>query len=166
MLIHGIHQALNEESVTQMHRLGDRVEFANGSETAAFVYVQFDVAATLITDIFRYDTYINKLVDQTTDASNMIAGLLCLSAVNTTQYFGWLQYWGAKLTQLDGTTALSNNLLGDGSVASGEALMPHASTNGMVDTFAGAVNIDMGVALEDDAPAITLYCLMCRASAV
>ncbi len=146
--------------------LGDRCEMRDGDLTAVFVYVENDVVANLITDIFRWDTIFNKHVDVTTDASNWIAGLHTGTTVQGgTGYRGWLQCGGQKLATVTfAGLAICNNLLGDGSVATGEDMMPHASTDGMVDTYSGVLNAAIGTAGEDDAPAITLYNLFCRSS--
>lgn len=161
-------QDLKTFSASQKHRLLTRVDFElEEFSRICVIYALFDVDCTLITDIFRWDTYANGHVDITTDASNMIAGLSFATEtglITGGTSCGWLQYWGPKAT-LPGSVALSNNLLGDGSVAAGEAIMPHASTDGMVDTYSGVLNLAMGVALEADAPAIAVYLLMCTASA-
>jgi len=163
-----LNQDLKVYSTRQMHRLLTRVDFElEEFNRICVIYALFDVDVTAITDIFRWDTYANGHVDITTDASNMIAGVSFATAtglITAGSSYGWLQYWGPKAT-LPGSVALSNNLLGDGSVADGEALMPHASTDGMVDTYSGVLNLAMGVALEADAPAISLYLLQCHASA-
>ena len=163
----GLKDFSSEASGLYPHRLMTRVDFeVEEFNRICAIYVLFSVDVTLITDIFRFDTYANGNVDITTDASNMIAGLSFATAtglITAGTSTGWLQYWGPKAT-LPGSVALSNNLLGDGSVAAGEAIMPHASTDGMVDTYAGTTVTDIGVSLEADAPAIAVYCLMCKAA--
>lgn len=163
--------ALNQElkvfSTSARHRLFTRVDFElEEFNRVRAVYALFDVDVTAITDIFRWDALADGKVDITTDASNMIAGLSFATAtglITAGSSYGWLEFWGGKAT-LPGSVALSNNLLGDGSVANGELMMPHASTDGMVDTYAGTTVDSIGVALIDDAPAITTYLLQCKAS--
>lgn len=163
--------ALNQELKTfdtrAHHRLLTRVDFEMDEfNRICVIYVLFDVDVTLITDIFRWDTYMNGHVDVTTGGSSMIAGLSFATAtglITAGTSLGWLQYWGPKAT-LPGSVVLSNDLLGDGAVAAGESIMPHGATAGMVDTDAGAAVPPIGVSLEADAPAITLYLLMCHAS--
>lgn len=148
--------------------LGDRCEVRDGDLTAVFVYAEIDVAPNLVTDIFRWDTIFNKHADVTTDASNAIVGLWTGAITTSTGVRGWFQCGGQKLSTVNfAGVAICNNLLGDGSVAAGEMITPHASTDGMVDTIAtDSVIMDIGISGEADAPAIALYNLFCRMSMV
>lgn len=148
--------------------LGDRIEVRDGDLICVCVYVESDVIANLITDIYRWDTLLDRHVDVTTDASNAIAGLHTGAVIQTaTGHRGWLVCGGVKLGSTNfGGTAIWNNILGDGAVVSGEGLMPHASTDGMVDTDAGAAVQAIGVSGEDDAPALTIWSLFCMHSMV
>ena len=63
------------------------------------------------------------------------------TGVHTEDYYGFVQLTGVA------------TLTGDGSVAAGESVVPHATTDGGADTMAaGAEDHVLGVALADDGP--------------
>jgi len=148
---------------SQKAKLGQRVEVYLGTG-ARFIAVYAQIATqstTAATDIVAWDTTsAGCIVSADTSAYTAeIAGLPITGgdATFTIGEFAWIQTWGSKITMPDGTV-IGNTLLGDGSVANKEALMA-ASTDGMVDTYSGALLPPIGVAFEDDAPAIALFLL-------
>lgn len=147
------------------HILGDRVEVSLDGHHAAFIYAKVGgTPATAVTDIMTWVSMaLRTVVNTVASVQNFAAGLYTGSTLAIATDGIWLQYAGEKLTYADGTT-MSNNLLGDGSVANGEDIMAHAATAGMVDTYAGALIEPIGKAFEDDAPAISKYYLHCLCS--
>ncbi len=140
------------------------VQLSTGDRFVA-VYCQLvSQATTAATDIVAWSTYGDGTVTADTSAAqNKIAGLPMTggTAAWAISSFALVQVWGGKILGPDGTTVFGNNLLGDGSVAALESLMAHATTDGMVDTWATDAGKLIGVSLIDDAPAITSYVLNC-----
>jgi len=129
-------------------------------------------ATTALTDIVAWDDSAGELactVSADTSAfQNYIVGLpityLGGTAAIPTATYGWVQTSGNRIVVPDGTTQIGNGLLGDGSVAIKETMMAHASTDGMVDTWATDAGLDIGVSMIADAPAISTFNLRCPAA--
>ena len=64
----------------------------------------------------------------------------------TDGYFGWIQTYGLNEVAMTG----------DGSVAAGEGIMPHATSDGVVDTWATNPALLAGQALADDSPTLAV----------
>lgn len=157
-------------TVDQKAQLGETVEcmLSTGQRFIA-CYVQITTqATTAATDIVSWISSTGfALGTVTADTSanlDNIAGLPMTgaTAVATANYYGWIQTWGGYILGPNGTQVLGNQLLGDGSVALGEGMMG-AATDGMVDTWATDAQKLIGVANENDAPALTKYTLECMA---
>lgn len=154
-------------STTQKHQLGEfiRVRLTNRVRFAALYCTIATQSTTAATDIVAWDTTGQPTCTVSADTSafqDEIVGLPITGgdATFTIGEFAWVQTWGNKIVLAD-NTAYGNNLLGDGSVANKESMMAHAATDGMVDTWATDAGKLIGIALEDDAPAITTYILFC-----
>jgi hypothetical protein len=133
---------------------------------ATIVYVQLDPsgqATTAATDVVSWYTYAGSsgyTVTGDTSANQTLAAGLPMTGGNAAiavSYYFWTQVRGGRILAPDGSTAIGNTLLGDGSVANKESLMYHASTDGMVDTWATDAGKYIGVAMEDDSPGISLF---------
>ena len=151
---------------SQKAKLGARVEvwMSATCRFVAFYAVCATQATTAATDIVAWDTTtVAGAVSADTSAyQDEIAGLPITGADATLAIaeYAWIQSWGGKIVTPDGTV-IGNTLLGDGSVANKESIMAHASTDGMVDTWATDAGKYIGVAMEDDAPALTIFVLAC-----
>lgn len=149
--------------------LGQRfdVQLSTGNRFVA-VYAQIVTQATVAaTDIVAWATYGSGTVTaDTTGNRTRIAGIPMTggTAAWALSSYALVQVWGGYILGPDGTTVFGNQLLGDGSVAAGESIMPSAGTDGMVDTWATDAGVYIGMSLEDDAPAITAYILNCLAA--
>lgn len=156
-------------TTTPLARLGQRitVTLSKRCRFSAIYCILTTQATTAATDIVAWDTTdTGCAVSADTSAyQNYIVGLpiTAATAAWAISSYAWVQTSGNLIVTPDGTT-LGNNLLGDGSVAVKETMMAHASTDGMVDTWATDAGLDIGVCLEADAPAITTYLLRCLAS--
>jgi hypothetical protein len=128
-------------------------------------------ATSALTDIVAWDTITGEaLCTVSADTSayqNYIVGLPITkvggTAIIAVATYGWVQTSGNLIVTPDGTQ-IGNGLLGDGSVAAKETIMAHASTDGMVDTWATDAGLDIGRSLMDDAPAISNFVLNCPAA--
>ena len=138
--------------------------------TALYV-VTSTQATSALTDIVAWDAGTGEALcsvsADTTAYQNYIVGLPITkvggTAIIATGTYGWVQTSGNLIVTPD-STQLGNGLLGDGSVAAKESMMAHASTDGMVDTWATDAGIEIGTAMTDDAPAISNFILFCRAA--
>ena len=130
-------------------------------------------ATTALTDIVAWDlaatgeVLCNVTADTTTYQKytvgipiTKLGGVAAWALANP---YAWVQSSGNLIVTPDGTQ-LGNGLLGDGSVAAKETMMASAGTDGMVDTWATDAGLDIGHAEEDDAPAIQIFVLFCRAA--
>ena len=129
-------------------------------------------ATTALTDIVAWDLAATGevLCNVTADTSayqNYIVGLPITYSLGTAAIplaaQCWVQTSGNLIVTADGTQ-IGNGLLGDGSVGAGETMMAHASTDGMVDTWATNAGYDIGRCMEADAPAIQIFVLSCAAA--
>lgn len=128
-------------------------------------------ATTALTDIVAWDDSAGEIActvsGDTSAFQNFIVGLPITFVLGTaaipTGASCWVQTSGNRIVAPDGTQ-IGNGLLGDGSVAAKETMMAHASTDGMVDTWATDAGLDIGVSMVADAPAISTFNLRCLAA--
>src|SRR5687767_2199897 len=148
---------------------GTRAEvMLSANQRFCAVYLQCaGQATTAATDIVAWATQTSGTF--TADTSGNQTYIIGLPITNADAAIAigeecWVQTWGNRIILPDpASTVAGNNLLGDGSVAAGESIMAHASTDGMVDTWATDAGKLIGASLEADAPAITNYILYCFA---
>lgn len=151
---------------SQKAKLGARVEVYMSLKCRFIAfYVQCATqATTAATDIVAWDTTttLGKVSADTSAYQTEIAGLPITGADATLAIdeYCWCETWGGLITTPDGTV-IGNTLLGDGSVANKESIMAHASTDGMVDTWATDAGKLIGWSFVDDAPGISDFLLSC-----
>lgn len=129
------------------YTLGTVVQNENGSKRYKFVLVE-DLAL-VVGNLVSYTTDDNGYEVSPTNGAGACditqpAGLAIVIVADGD--CGWIQTYGLNDVAM----------VGDGSIAAGESIMPHATTDGGVDTWATNPSVKAGQSLIDDAPGLAI----------
>ena len=131
------------------YSLGTVISKGAGAQERRYKFVLAEDADIEAGDFVCYTTDDNGYEVSETNGENScdILQPAGLALVNITDgHCGWIQTYGLNDVAMTG----------DGSVGTGEGIMPHATSDGMVDTWATDPVKLCGQALVDDAPALAV----------